>query len=159
MSLSCRFVTFRLDDRQYALPLPVVERAIRAVEVTPLPNAPPVVLGVINVHGQVIPVLNVRRRFQLPERAIEPSDWFLLARTARRRAVLVVDASDGVLERASHDVVRSAGILPGLEQFPGVITLDEGLVLIHDLERFLSLDETRALDQALDDSSRASDGR
>lgn len=61
-------VVFRLDERRYALPLSVVERVIRAVEVTPLPKAPPIVLGAIDVQGRVVPVLNVRRRFLMPDR-------------------------------------------------------------------------------------------
>jgi len=145
-----QLVLFRLDQQRYALPLTVVERVVRAVEVTPLPNAPAIVLGAINVHGRVLPVLNIRRRFLLPDREICPADWFLVADMGRRTVVLVVDESDGVVERPHTDIVSSAQIGPGLEHFPGVVKLDDGLVVIHDLERFLSLDEARALDTALD---------
>lgn len=145
-----QFLIFRLDDRRFALPLTVVDRVVRAVEVTPLPNAPALILGAINVHGRVLPVLNVRRRFRMPDRDVTPEDWFLLAHTARHAVVLVVDDSEGVLERPQGEVVVSRHIVPELEPFPGVIRLDDGLVLIHDLERFLSFDEARALDGALD---------
>jgi purine-binding chemotaxis protein CheW len=148
-----QLLVFCLDDRLYALPLTVAERVIRAVEVTPLPNAPAIVLGAINVHGRVLPVLNVRRRFVMPEREISPADWFLLAHAARRTVVLVVDESQGVVERPHSEIVRSTQIVPRLEQFPGVVRLDDGLVLIHDLERFLSLDESRTLDGAMDEAS------
>lgn len=151
-----QLVVFRLDQQRYALPLAVVERVVRAVEVTPLPSAPAIVLGAIDVHGRVLPVLNVRRRFLLPERRICPRDWFLLARTARHTVVLVVDESEGVIERPRDDIVASTRIVPGLEQFPGVLTLDDGLVLVHDLEKFLSLDEARALDEAMDERSGVS---
>jgi len=146
-----QLVVFRLDQQRYALPLAVVERVVRAVEVTPLPSAPAIVLGAIDVHGRVLPVLNVRRRFLLPERRICPRDWFLLARMTQRTVVLVVDESDGVIERSPDDIVASTQIVPGLEQFPGVLTLDDGLVLVHDLEKFLSLDEARTLDDAMDE--------
>jgi purine-binding chemotaxis protein CheW len=142
-------VVFRLDDRRFALPLAVVERAVRAVDVTPLPQAPAIVLGAINVHGDVLPVLNVRRRFLMPEREVGLTDWFLLARTVRRTVVMVVDEVD-VVERPQAEIVRSPWIVPGPEQFPGVVKLDDGLVLIHDLERFFSLDEARTLDEAMD---------
>ena len=49
------------------------------------------------------------------------------------------------------DIVVSTQIVPGLDDFPGVVRLDDGLVLIHDLERFLSLEEARALDEAMDE--------
>jgi purine-binding chemotaxis protein CheW len=144
-----QLVVFRLDERRYALPLTVVDCVVRAVDVTPLPKAPAIVLGAINVQGRVLPVLNVRRRFLLPDREIGPADWFLLAHTARLTVALVVDESEGVIERPQSEIVVSTQIVPGLEPFPGVLRLDDGLVLIHDLERFLSLDEARALDEAM----------
>ena len=149
-----QLVVFRLDQRRYALPLAVVERVVRAVDVTPLPKAPTIVLGAINVHGRVLPVLDVRRRFRLPTREIRPADWFLVADTARHTVVLVIDDSEGVIERPHADIVVSTQIVPGLDDFPGVV-IDDGLVLIHDLERFLSLEEARALDEAIDERPRA----
>lgn len=146
-----QLVSFRLDHQRYALPLAAVERVAQAVEVTPLPHAPAIVLGAINVHGQLLPVINVRRRFQLPEREVIPADWFLLAHTARRTVVLVVDQSDGLVERPRTEIVPSSQVAPGLDTFPGVLRLDDDLVLIHDLDQFLSLDEARALDDAMDD--------
>jgi purine-binding chemotaxis protein CheW len=145
-----QFVVFRLDKQRYALPLTAVERVVRAVEVTPLPNAPPIVLGAIDFHGRVLPVLDVRRRFLLPERQVRHEDWFLLARLTRYTVVLAVDESEGVIERSDDDIVVSTRIAPGLDHFPGVVRLDDGLVLIHDLERFLSLDEARTLDDAME---------
>jgi purine-binding chemotaxis protein CheW len=142
-------VVFRLDEQRYALPLAAVERIVGAVEVTPLPGAPAIVLGAIDVEGRVLPVLNLRRRFFLPEREVSPVDQFLIARTPRRMVVLVIDEAHGVIEREQSAVISSDRIVPGLEQFRGVVKLDNGLVLIHDLEKFLSLDEAHALDQAM----------
>lgn len=149
MSKLIRLVVFRLDAQRYALPLAAVERIVRAVEVTPLPNAPSIVLGVIDVEGHVLPVLNIRQRFLLPERNLGPDDQLLIAQTGRRMVALVVDEAEGVIERPESAVVDAAQIVPGLEQFQGVLRLDDGLVLIHDLEKFLSLDEARVLDQAM----------
>jgi purine-binding chemotaxis protein CheW len=151
-----QLVVFRLGEQRYALPLVVVERVVRAAEVTSLPKSPAIVLGVIDVEGRVLPVLNVRRRFCLPERQISPADQFLIARTARRTVVLVVDEAQSIIERSPTEVVGEAQIVPGLDQIQGVVRLDDGLVLIHDLEKFLSLDEARVLDAAM--NQEVSDG-
>ncbi|MDP2320688.1 MAG: chemotaxis protein CheW [Acidobacteriota bacterium] len=151
MGDTVQLLSFRLDQQRYALPLATVEHVVQSVEVTPLPHAPTIVLGAINVHGRVLPVLNVRRRFLLPEREVVPTDWFLVAHTARRTVVLVIDRSDGLVERPQSEIVPSAHVTPGLDAFPGLVRLDDGLVLIHDLDQFLSLDETRDLDEAMDD--------
>ena len=56
-------VVFSIAGQRYALNLPVVERVLRMVEVSPLPKAPLIVLGVINFHGEIIPAIDIRRRF------------------------------------------------------------------------------------------------
>lgn len=142
-------VVFSLDAQRYALPLASVQRVVRAVEVTPLPGAPPVVLGAIDVEGAVVAVLDTRRRFLMPGRQIRLSDHFLIASTACRVVALVIDEAHGVVDHEMSDVVDPARIAPGLEGFAGLVKLEEGLVLIHDPEAFLSVDEARALDESL----------
>lgn len=149
MSDSIQLVVFRVNEQRYALSLAAVERVVRAAEVTQLPNAPPIVLGAIDVGGRVLPVFNVRRRFGLRDRDITPADQFLIARTTSRAVVLVIDDAQGVIECPQAEIIESGDIMPRLEHVEGVLRLDDGLVLIHDLETFLSLDEARALDEAM----------
>jgi purine-binding chemotaxis protein CheW len=149
MTQPIQLVVFDLDAQRYALPLASVERIVRAVEITRLPNAPAIVLGAINVAGRVLPVLNLRRRFGLPEREIEEADQFLIAHTARGTVVLVVDEALGMLECLATEIIQPTQIAPGLDHLQGVVRLEDGLVLIQDLEKFLSLDEARALDKAI----------
>jgi len=144
-----QLVMFRLGEQRYAIPLVVTERVVRAAEVTPLPNAPSIVLGAINIAGSVLPVLDMRRRLCLAGGGYGPSDQFLIARAGQRIVVLVVDETQGVIECPASEVVESAAIAPGLEHIRGVIRRGDGLILIHDLERFLSLDEAHAVDEAL----------
>jgi purine-binding chemotaxis protein CheW len=144
-----QLVPFLLGDRRYALHLRAVERVISAVEITPLPRAPEIVLGLINIRGKIIPVLNVRRRFHLPERQTELQDHFIIAGTSRRVVALPVDSAGGVIEISDQEVTEAAQILPALDYVEGVVKLRDGMLLIHDLERFLSLDEETTLDQAL----------
>ncbi len=144
-----QYVVFLLADQRYALPLAAVERIVRAAEVTPLPNAPEIVLGAIDVEGRVLPVINLRRRLLLPEQEIGPANQFLIADAVQRRVVLVIDEAQGVVEREQSAIIKAGKIVPGLEQFQGVVRLDDGLVLIHDLEKLLSLDEAKALEKAM----------
>lgn len=144
-----QLVVFLLDGRRCALALPVVERIVRAVAVTPLPNAPEVVLGIIDVAGRIVPVMNLRQRLRLPQRPVSPDDQFAIVRAARRTVALVVDAVEGVVAAPARALVRTGDIVPGLEYLRGLAQLPDGLVLIHDLDQFLSLDEGRALDAAM----------
>ncbi len=144
-----RWVVFSLDQGHYALPLESVRRIVRAAEITPLPRAPRAVLGAIDVAGEVLPVFNVRGKFGLPERAIDPDDHFLIAASARRTVVLPIDSALGVFDCPAGTAIDAALIAPELELVRGVIRLPDGLALIHDLELFLSADESRALDDAM----------
>ena len=147
-----QLVVFTLDDRRYGLPLPAVERVLRMVDVTPLPKAPQIVLGVVNVQGLVIPVVDMRRRFRLPARDFALADQLLIARTARRPVALAADAVTGVLEYSAQEAAGAPDIVPGIEYVEGVVKLPDGLVLIHDLDRFLSLEEEAALGRAIEDA-------
>jgi purine-binding chemotaxis protein CheW len=149
MSDHSQLVVFRLDNQRYAMLLTAVERIVRAVEVMPLPKAPAIVLGVIDVGGRILPVLNIRRRLGLPDKEIGPADQFLIARTARRALVLVIDEAEGMITRSPAEIVAPAGIVPGLEQIHGVIKLDDGMALIYDLDKFLSLEEAEALEATM----------
>src|SRR5919108_5417404 len=95
---SLQLVSFVIEEQQYALPLPVVQRVLPMVAVSPLPQAPPIALGIINLHGQIIPVLDVRRRLGFPARDYGLTAHLLVARTGRRTCALPVDEVWGVRE-------------------------------------------------------------
>ena len=142
-------VVFSLDDQRYALPLAAVQRCMRVVAITPLPGAPSIVLGIVDLGGSVLPVIDTRRRFHRPSRDLRLSDHLIVATTSKRTVALLVDETKGVLELSAESSAPADGILPGLELVAGAMKLEDGLVLIHDLERLLSLEDERAIDTAL----------
>ena len=142
-------VAFTLDEGHYALDLSAVERIIQTVEVTLLPEAPDIVLGVINIHGKIIPVVNISRRFHLPEKDIEPTNRLIIAHTLKRTVALVVDVVLGVIETPEDRVVKADTVLPGMDYVQGVVKMEDGMILIHDLNKFLSLEEEKTLDTAI----------
>lgn len=142
-------VVFALDDGVYALRLVTVEQVARMVSVTPLPKAPEIVMGIVNVRGRIVPVFDIRKRFRLPAREIAVTDQLIIVRTAWRAAAVVADAVTGVREYSDETVVKAERVLPGLECVEGVAKLADGLVIIHDLDKFLSLEEDESLHRAL----------
>jgi purine-binding chemotaxis protein CheW len=151
--LGTRWVLFSVDGGRYALPLGSVVRIVRAAGVTPLPLAPDAVLGVLDVAGEILPVFDLRRRFQRESRGIRLTDQFIVATTSRRRVVLAVDAALGVRETAEDATAAGTQLEPELAaahpSVGGILSLADGIVLIQDLERFLSPEEDRALEAAL----------
>ena len=149
MNTTLLHVAFTLDEGHYALDLSAVERIIQTVEITLLPEAPDIVLGVINIHGKIIPVVNIRRRFHLPEKDIEPTNRLIIAHTLKRTVALVVDVVLGVIETPEDRVVKADTVLPGMDYVQGVVKMEDGMILIHDLNKFLSLEEEKTLDTAI----------
>jgi purine-binding chemotaxis protein CheW len=144
-----QLVAFILGEQQYALPLTTVQRVVRMVEVTPLPEAPEIVLGVIDFQGNIVPVMSMRKRFGLPEPETSLSDQLIVADTATRRVALVVNSVTGVLERTAEEVTEAGKIVPGAQFVEGITRLDGGILFIHNLEHFLSRKEGRQLDGLL----------
>ncbi|MBI5510730.1 MAG: purine-binding chemotaxis protein CheW [Deltaproteobacteria bacterium] len=142
-------VVFSLDDQRYALDLARVQRSIRVVAITPLPDAPPIVLGIMDLGGVVIPVIDIRKRLNHPPRDVRLSDHLIVAMTGKRTVALLVDETKGVIETAPGSYAPADEILPRIELVEGAMKLPDGLVLIHDLERLLSLEEETAIDRAL----------
>lgn len=144
-----QYIVFSLDECSYGMLLPSVDRVIHAAAITPLPQAPAIVSGVLNLEGRIIPVLNIRRRFHLPEKEIGLTDQLIIAHTRQRPVAILVDAVAGVTEHSSEQIVPPAQITPNTNYLAGVIKLPDGMILIHDLDTFLSLDEENSLNSAL----------
>jgi purine-binding chemotaxis protein CheW len=149
MNTQAQLVVFRVDHQRYGLPLNSVERLVRAAHVTRLPNAPANVMGVIDVAGRVIPVLDIRKRFQHERLAVTPNHQFLIAKTSRRSVILVIDEALGVIDSPDLNVSEFRQTVEGLDQLKGAFTVGDDLLLIQDLEKFLSVDEELSLDQAI----------
>jgi len=153
MTNSRQILLFTLGEPRYALNLSAVERVVQAVEIMPLPKAPPFVLGVINVQGEVIPVVDIRQCFGLPSHEINLNDQFILARTSQRRVALVVDSVSGIRAFKERELVAAEQVLPGAEFIHGVAKLDGALVLICDLDQILAFGEAQILEGALVDGT------
>ena len=140
---------FELAEQRFALPVSDVVELTRACAVQVLPEAPPLVLGVLNLRGQVVPVLDLRRRFRLPELELDPSHFFVLARIAGRLVALRVDRLLGTETLDVVPVQANANLPFDLRYLAGVATVADGVVLIYDAVKFLSESESLALDRAL----------
>lgn len=143
-------LAFDLADRRLAIRALDILEVIRAVEIARLPKAPRIVEGVINVRGTLVPVVDVRARFGLPPSPVAPEQHFIVARAGPRSVALRVDRAVDVMGVPAAAIENARDVGPGMEYVAGIAKLPDGLLVIHDLERFLSLDEGDAVDAALD---------
>jgi purine-binding chemotaxis protein CheW len=119
------------------------------VTITPLPKAPAVVEGAINLRGTVVPVLDIRARFRRPPKPAEHTDHLVVAQAGAQLVALRVDRALDLLPLDGAAVDNAEAVLPGVEYVARVARLPDGLVLIHDLNTFLTAAEADALTAAL----------
>ena len=140
-----KIVLFNLDDLKYAFQLSAVERVVSSVEITPLPKAPDIVLGIVNYQGLIIPVIDISKRFRLPTKELSLEAQFVIAKTSKRLIVIVVDSVSGVYELGKSQIVDSAEAFPYTVYLSGISKIDSNIVLITDLEKFLTNEEEKIL--------------
>ncbi|HJV34848.1 chemotaxis protein CheW [Geomonas sp.] len=138
MSASHLFVV-RLDEERYALHLPAVSRVLRMVEITAIPKPGGPLLGLVNVQGEVLPVVDLRRCLNHPRRPVALEDVLVIAEGGQGRVALPVDRVEGVLEPADHLQLWEAERPRQSEFLEGVVKLADGLVMVCDLARVTSL--------------------
>ena len=142
-------VVYSLEDRYFALPLSTVERIARAAAITPLPSAMDMILGVINLQGRVLPVIDIRKRFSLPHHDINADHHFIVGKSGDRPVAILVDNVMDIIEVADEDMVKNDDILSDLPFISGVIKKDNEMIMVQDLETLLSSDELQVVDDVI----------
>lgn len=142
-------VAFTLDNQQYGLNLSSVERIVRAVEITPLPDAPCAILGVIDVEGRIMPVLNTRKWLGLPERDIELQDVFIIVSANGHSVALVADEVKPVVEVPVDRMTDSQEIVNSSGSVRGIAKSDEGLIMVLTTEKALPGEAFGEIDSVL----------
>lgn len=145
-------VSVAIGEKRVALLASCVAEVVRAVAVVALPKAPEIVEGVINVRGRLVPVLDVRGRFGVPPEPLAPEQHLVIAVAGPREVALRVDRALELVEVEQAAIEAAERIVPGAEYVAGIAALPDGLLVIHDLECFLSLDEAARVDAAMRDA-------
>jgi len=135
-----QYVLFRLGPEEYGLPIVKVSSIIRYEPATPVPRAPSVVEGVINLRGRVIPVVNLARKLFDQDFNPTPSSRIIVAEGEAGQVGLAVDAASEVVSIASADILETpeSALTPETsEAFEGVTRHGDRLIILLDLDKAL----------------------
>lgn len=142
MGAERQYVVFRLVDQMFAASIEVVREVTYMASVTRLPNTPAFVEGVIDLRGEILPVVDLRKRLGLPPREGGDLDSrLMILNLGERSAAMLVDGVDQVI-MLSDEVIsppdRSVTV-PGKDYVTGVARTDEKLVVLLDLARIMDM--------------------
>ena len=146
---SLQLVVFTLAEEEYGVPIQFVKEIIRKPEVTHLPNAPAFILGVINLRGQIIPIISLHSRFGL-SRSEGAETKVVIVEYGGLVVGMEVNEVSEVLMLAGERISPAPAMATTINSsfISGVGKLDDRLLIILDVERILSDEEHSLLKSA-----------
>lgn len=142
-----QLVTFNLGKEEFAVPILQIQEINRLVDITKVPRSPDFVEGVINLRGKVIPIIDLRKRFGLPQAELGKYARIVVVNMEGRMVGLIVDSVSEVL-RLSEDAIEPAPpVVAGIdsEYIRGLGKLDGRLLILLDLSKILTKEERKEL--------------
>ncbi|WP_039035659.1 chemotaxis protein CheW [Shewanella sp. ECSMB14102] len=144
-----QWVTFRLDNETYGINVMQVQEVLRYTEIAPVPGAPYYVLGIINLRGNVVTVIDTRSRFGLPSSEVDDSTRIVIIEAEKQVIGILVDSVAEVvyLRRSEIDNAPNVGTEESAKFIQGVSNRGDELLILVDLDKLLSDDEWAELAQ------------
>jgi purine-binding chemotaxis protein CheW len=141
MSTTRQYCTFLIDDLLMALEVERVQEVLRPQEMTPVPLASRVVKGLINLRGQIVTAVDLRRRLQLPDRADDLKSMNIVVRAEGGAIALLVDEIGDVLEVEQASFERPPETLQGVARdlLLGIYKLKDRLLLVLDADKAVAV--------------------
>ncbi|MFP4384770.1 MAG: chemotaxis protein CheW [Spirochaetia bacterium] len=147
-----QLVTFQLGEEWYGIDIMDVEGIVKIEDVRSIPNAPPFVEGIFNLRGDIIPVINLHKRFHLKTPSLSEEDkllsGFIILDVDGVLLAVIIDKVSRVLTVKSHEIQPPPQMLSGIgaEYIQGVANREDTYLIILDIERLFNIKELRQLE-------------
>lgn len=140
---SINLVTFKLGNNEYAIDIMQAKEIIKMEKITLIPNAPDYVEGVINLRGNIIPIVDLKKRFNLDENEGEKNTGIIIVKIDDVDMGIIIDAISKVVSIATSNIQPPPPMLSGIGQkyIKGVAKLEDKLLVVLDLEKLIVGDD------------------
>lgn len=144
-----QWVTFKLERETYGINVMQVQEVLRYSEIAPVPGSPSYVLGIINLRGNVVTVIDTRARFGLPGTEVTDNTRVVIIEADKQVLGILVDSVAEVvyLKQSEIDVAPNVGNDESAQFIQGVSNREGELLILVDLNKLLSDDEWEELKQ------------
>ena len=132
-----QLVCFKLADEEYAVDITRVQEVIKVQSITPVPQMPDFVLGVVNIRGSVVPVFDLRKKFNLPEKEFDDNTKILVVNVKNILLSFIVDEIlDNIkIETSSIDPAPNVKMQISKDCVVGIGLRDERMIVILDIDK------------------------
>lgn len=154
---SLQIICFKLEDTHFASDIQMVKEIITMMDIRPIPRSPDFVKGVINLRGQIIPVVDLRKQFGLKSFQTEKDSKIIIFNHDSRFVGFIVDEVSQVIRKASKEIMAPPPIMMiGIDSrcILGVFTDGKKYTLLLDLTKAFSEEEAQLLESILGQSRK-----
>jgi len=144
-----QLVSFRLASEEYGIEITKVREIILMGEITRVPQTPEYIKGLINLRSTVIPIVDLRLRFALPQEKVSDETRIMVVNVAGKTIGIIVDAVNEVLRVSQEQIAPPPPTVAGLrrEYLTGLVKLDKRLLILLDIDKILGEDATEAVEE------------
>ncbi len=142
-----RWVTFSLENETYGIDVMQIREVLRTPEISPVPGAPSYVLGIINLRGNVVAIIDTRSRFGLPSREVDDASRIVILEAGDYVVGFLVDSVSEVAELDNSEIepAPDTGSGESARYISGLCNRDRGLLILVDADKLLSDEELAEL--------------
>lgn len=146
-----KVVVFRIETEEYATGISQVERILEFQKITRIPDAPDYLKGVINCLGRIVPVIDLKKRFGLPDTSIREESKIIIAKQDQGDIGLIVDSVTEVIDMKDEMLSAPPDIIEGIvkKYIKGLIKIDDRIIIYLNLGRILSFGEREEIDEII----------
>lgn len=146
-SLVRQYVTFAIGDELFGIDVAKAQEVLNLSSVTKVPNTMPFMKGVIDLRGKIVPLIDMRIKFGIPERAYDKNTVIIIARIRGLLSGLIVDSVSDVISMTLEDIQNTPHFAAEIEKdaVVGIGRIKEKLVIVLNADKILTEEEVRVI--------------
>ncbi|WP_058486293.1 chemotaxis protein CheW [Defluviitalea phaphyphila] len=147
-------VVFKLDNEEYGLDIMKVHGIEKYHKITKVPNTPDYIEGIINLRGEVHPIYNLRKKFKMPEKAIDDATKMIIVNSCDMMVGFIVDAVTEIRHIDEQDIKPAPKLISGVDRryISGVAKADDRMIILLDVDLILEDEEKKEISQVLENN-------
>lgn len=144
-----QYVIFKLNKEEYGVEISHVQEITEIKSITTVPNTPVFVEGIINLRGKIVPIVNIKKRFDLPQKTEMGEQRIIIINLKEKQVGFIVDDASQVLTLDESQIENPPELVAGIDRdyIIGIGKVDEKIIVLLDLEKILSEQEQKEIEK------------